>query len=350
MPPESSAAPGTCIKGWKGAGWCVVSGVPTGAATASMVSVLAEAGFVTIRPESSYLGIITRLKGNFHTTTEAQFDRRATNPSPGPSHTLQQRAPARRSAAPRLPSGAKFQPTGNGCIGRFALRCGRLCSGSYKSADHVPIRLHPLSQQQQERASLAERRVRATRTHSRKATRSTQQRLKRIKQPARPLFAVPFEKRKRRAEKDLPEKIHSLHGMWFSTPTLPSHIPLRMVLRVILIFAAMFVSGCGYNPTDQLLGAWEGSEPSGARTVLVFEKGGRLSILAGAENGTGTYVVHKNSAPVHLDLDFQLGDTPISAKSILVFLSPTRLKLAQPAQDRPSDFSGKVLLLTRRTL
>lgn len=138
--------------------------------------------------------------------------------------------------------------------------------------------------------------------------------------------------------------------MWFSTPALPSHIPPRMFLRVVAILVAVFVSGCEYNPTAQLLGAWEGNEPSGARTVLVFEKDGRLSIIAGAERGTGTYVVHRDTAPVHLDLDFQLGDTPISAKSIFVFLSATRLKLAQPAQDRPSDFGGKVLLLNRRVL
>lgn len=138
--------------------------------------------------------------------------------------------------------------------------------------------------------------------------------------------------------------------MWFSTPALPSHIPPPMFLRTILISAVLIVSGCGYNPTDQLLGAWEGSEPNGARTLLVFEKGGRLSIIAGTEKGTGSYVVHPDTAPVHLDLDFQLGDTPISAKSIFVFLSATRLKLAQPAQNRPSDFSGKALLLTRRTL
>lgn len=123
-----------------------------------------------------------------------------------------------------------------------------------------------------------------------------------------------------------------------------------MIFRAIAIIAALLVSGCDYNPTDQLLGAWEGSEPDGSRTVLVFEKGGRLFIIAGTEKGTGTYVVHRETAPVHLDLDFQLGDTPISAKSIFVFLSATRLKLAQPSQDRPSDFGGKVLLLNRRAL
>lgn len=138
--------------------------------------------------------------------------------------------------------------------------------------------------------------------------------------------------------------------MWISTPALLSHIPPQMLFRAIAIIAALLVSGCGYNPTDHLLGAWEGTEPDGSRTVLLFEKGGRLSIIAGTEKGSGTYVVHRETAPVHLDLDFQLGATPISAKSIFVFLSATKLKLAQPAQERPADFGGKVLLLSRRTL
>jgi hypothetical protein len=138
--------------------------------------------------------------------------------------------------------------------------------------------------------------------------------------------------------------------MWISTPAFLSHIPPQMIFRAIAIIAALLVSGCDYNPTDQLLGAWEGSEPDGSRTVLVFEKGGRLSIIAGTEKGTGSYVVHRETAPVHLDLDFQLGATPISAKSIFVFLSATKLKLAQPAQERPVGFGGKVLLLSRRTL
>lgn len=138
--------------------------------------------------------------------------------------------------------------------------------------------------------------------------------------------------------------------MRLSTPAPAPHILLPMLSRAIATIAALFLSGCEYNPVDQLLGAWEGTEPNGSRTILVFEKGGRLSVIAGTETGTGSYVIQPDTAPVHLDLDFQLGATPISAKSIFVFLSATKLKLAQPAQERPANFSGKVLLLTRRAL
>lgn len=121
-----------------------------------------------------------------------------------------------------------------------------------------------------------------------------------------------------------------------------------MFFHAIAIFAGLLVCGCNYNPADQLLGAWEGSEADGSRMVMVFEKEGRLSVIAGTEKGKGTYVVHRRTSPVHIDLDFQLGATPISAKSIFVFLSASRLKLAQPTQERPADFSGKVLIMNRR--
>jgi hypothetical protein len=122
-----------------------------------------------------------------------------------------------------------------------------------------------------------------------------------------------------------------------------------MFLRTVIIFTALLFCGCGYNPGDRLLGAWEGREKDGSRMLMVFEKAGRLTVVAGSERGSGTYVIHPKTSPVQIDLDFTLGTTPISAKSIFVFLSANQLKLAQPAQERPADFEGKVLLLTRHT-
>ncbi len=121
-----------------------------------------------------------------------------------------------------------------------------------------------------------------------------------------------------------------------------------MFVRVFTFIAALLFAGCGYDPTARLLGAWEGREADGTRTIMVFEKGGKLTVIAGYERGRGTYLIHPNTAPLHIDLDFQLGPTRIIAKSLLVFLSADQLKLAQPKRERPADFSEKVILLDRR--
>jgi hypothetical protein len=122
-----------------------------------------------------------------------------------------------------------------------------------------------------------------------------------------------------------------------------------MNLRLFLVILALSFGGCNYNPAEKIYGAWEGQEADGSRMIMVFEKSGRLSVVAGSERGEGTFVVHPNTAPIELDLDFQLGRDRINAKSIFVFLSDARLKLAQPTQERPKDFA-KTLILERRQL
>ena len=134
----------------------------------------------------------------------------------------------------------------------------------------------------------------------------------------------------------------------FSTPASVHHIHAAMYLRVIAYCAALLFCGCDYNPAERLLGAWEGREPDGTRMLMLFERDGQLTVAAGSIKGTGTYLVHPRTVPLHIDLDFQLGDTHITAQSIFVFLSADKLKLAQPTKDRPADFGDKVLLLTRR--
>lgn len=121
-----------------------------------------------------------------------------------------------------------------------------------------------------------------------------------------------------------------------------------MLLRVLGFFATVLFCGCDYNPTERLLGAWEGRESDGTRMILLFEKGGALTVAAGSEKGTGTYVVHPRTVPLHIDLDFQLGETRIESKSLFVFLAADKLKLAQPKKERPTDFGSEVLILTRR--
>jgi hypothetical protein len=121
-----------------------------------------------------------------------------------------------------------------------------------------------------------------------------------------------------------------------------------MFLRAFLISITLLAGGCGYNAGERLLGAWEGRESDGSRMLMVFQPDGKLTVAAGSERGSGTYFLHEKSAPLGLDLSFQLGTTPITAKSILVFLSSDQIKLAQPTPERPSDFSGKVLILNRR--
>lgn len=121
-----------------------------------------------------------------------------------------------------------------------------------------------------------------------------------------------------------------------------------MFLRVLGILVAVLFCGCDYNPAERLIGAWEGRESDGTRMILLFEKGGQLTIAAGSEKGTGTYVVHSKTVPLHIDFDFQLGNTHIVSKSIFVFLSADKLKLAQPKENRPAEFGNEVLLLTRR--
>ena len=121
-----------------------------------------------------------------------------------------------------------------------------------------------------------------------------------------------------------------------------------MFLRTFSILVALLCCGCDFNPGKKLLGAWEGREPDGTRLIMLFQPDGKLSVAAGSEKGTGSYVLHPKTAPIQIDLDFQLGSTHIDAKSIFVFISPNQIKLAQPIQGkRPTDFGEKVLLFSR---